>query len=559
MDTLQSSYPVGQAPWETQGAQTSGTPQSFPVGQAPWEQQAQPTQPAEQPQVGSAGQSLMQGGITNPDALYKADPNGYLKYVVSLYAPTPNAGNFAQILGNEITTGVSNLQQIGQQRGKAMAQPISDYLAGKDTFFPSATSTGALGKTAEQLISQTAGGIGDVFGEVVKRGGSLIANTLGIKPQVKQQINGFMNYLGQSTIAPGISNMTYGDAIQQIVQKSQEYAAVHPEFAKHAETVTNLLNAYLSVTGLEEGATAVGKTLPKVGEAIAGSKVGQAVSSGLDTLGNTITSATSKSSEKVLQDTIQSLNPELSGKKLTAAYSKNFGAGAKEAGLLKGQAAPISEQTTKLGTNLQDLKLSPKDSFGNLQKLGQAMQDTGSKLDTLLAADKTPVIKQGVSDALDENLKTMPREFIKDPNKSYQDVIDFAKQTVNKSEPNINGLRDAVTEFDNAARKEYPSAYKPGGYIDTKTPAGQAIKDARDTIRQYMYNTAEKGSELQKLIRRESDLYRARDLVAPQAAKGEGLNKVQQFFKAHPKATKAIKAGVLVGGGYEVAKHNLLP
>lgn len=176
-------------------------------------------------------------------------------------APAPST---TENIGNEIITGIKNMQQKGEERGKAIAQPIADYKSGKQ---PDLVK--AIGATAEQVISQTAGGVEDTFAEVVKRSGSFILNSLGIKPQVKKQAAAFADYLAKSPIAPGVVDSTYGDVANYIAQKAKEFAAAHPEFATHAQTVGNLVNAYLSVTGLEAGAIGAGRVAKKAADIVA--------------------------------------------------------------------------------------------------------------------------------------------------------------------------------------------------------------------------------------------------------------------------------------------------
>lgn len=266
-----------------------------------------------------------------------------------------------------------------------------------------------------------------------------------------------------------------------------------------------------------KGAQAVGDKLASVGEDVA-------------------QKSAQKTDAKSLQTAIDAVNPDLKGNKLAKSLSKSFGRDATEAGVMTAQKQGASSEATRLGTSLRDV-LTSKDPLTNLKSLGTAMTDTESRLKPLLLQDKTPFIKQSVTNGLDELKNSGPREFrIGEPGKVFNDVVDFAKETIQKSEPNMNGLRNAVTDFDNQAMKQYPNAYKSGA-IDTKSAAGSAIKNARDFIRDYMYNTAEKGSELQSLIGRERDIFRAADAIGPKAAENSGKNlatRSLQAIKAHP-------------------------
>lgn len=88
------SYPVGQAPWETNVA-NSGTANSFPVGQAPWETGIQGNQ------------------TSSPDPAYQQDPNAYLQGVVQKYASGPR-----------------NIFQLGEQSDNSLGSNLIDSTIG---------------------------------------------------------------------------------------------------------------------------------------------------------------------------------------------------------------------------------------------------------------------------------------------------------------------------------------------------------------------------------------------------------------------------------------------
>ncbi len=250
--------------------------------------------------------------------------------------------------------------------------------------------------------------------------------------------------------------------------------------------------------------------------------------------------------QPTVQTAIDAVSATPKGSQLGKAYADTVTGkrAATPGGIIKPQSIGPDSQAVGLGTRLQDI-LTSKDPLKNLDSLATNLQETEGKLGPLLENDKTPFIKQSVNDGLGELEKNMPREFIKDPNKSYQDVIAFAQKMVNETEPNMNGLRDARIAFDNQAKIEYPNAFK-NGYIDTKTPAGQAIKDARDFISNYLYSTAENGSEAQQLIKRESDIFNASQIIGPKAGESEGASKLSQIGKAienHPIYSTALTVG----------------
>lgn len=75
--------------------------------------------------------------------------------------------------------------------------------------------------------------------------------------------------------------------------------------------------------------------------------------------------------------------------------------------------------------------------------------------------------------------------------------------------------------------------------IDVKTPAGRAIKFVRDSMNEHLYNVAPNGSDIQKLIGREADIFRATDAVAPKAAATHGMSGIEKAVEN----SKVLKTG----------------
>lgn len=271
-----------------------------------------------------------------------------------------------------------------------------------------------------------------------------------------------------------------------------------------------------------------------------------------------ITGGLSAKTNKNIDTALEAVKPDMKGKTLVNHYLQDFGASTQEAGLFKPQSAAPSEQVTKVATNLQDV-LTSKKPLENLKNLGVAMEDTEAKLGSLLEADKTPVVKQHVVELVQDLKKNIPREFqaIKDQKNVFNHVIDYADELLNgmtkESTGSLKQLREARSMFDAQAKREFPSAFK-NGVIDVSTPGGRAIKLVRDTINDHLYEITPQGSELQRLIGREADIFKAAQNIAPKVAKNEGksiLEKLYSNAKKHP----IITAGAAGYGAYQIGKN----
>lgn len=263
-----------------------------------------------------------------------------------------------------------------------------------------------------------------------------------------------------------------------------------------------------------------------------------------------------------IQATIDAIDANPTGKKLAGAY-KDVVNGSREltpGSVFKEQALSPTQQTINLGNRIANpLKLSDgtvldamnlgNNAPKNLTVLKQGLTDTEDALSTALKGDHDinfNAQKPELQTSLQELKTNGPQEFttnIKDNTNVYNKVVNFAQKLVTDSEDSIQGIRDARTSFDAQARREFPSAFKEGGFIDTKTPAGAAIKSARDAINEHLYDTAPNGSDIKALIGREADIFRATENVAPKAAASHGeslITKVAKTVRKNPVGSAAI-------------------
>jgi hypothetical protein len=259
-----------------------------------------------------------------------------------------------------------------------------------------------------------------------------------------------------------------------------------------------------------------------------------------------------------LTKSIDAVSPNESGKKLAAGY-KEVATGnrtVKPGTIFGEQTLSPSVQSKNLGARLNDLGLG-KDSTKNLKILGKALDDTETEISgALKQGDFVKLDKNGLLTKLEEAKSAGPREFrsMKESQATYDNVLDYAKELVAKAKDNISGGRDARKAFDMQAMSDFPSAYKEG-HIDISTPAGRAIKVARDVINEHTYDVAPSGSGLRDLIGREADIFRAIENIAPKAAKGEGKNVVGQIMSKYPRATTAAGTIATIAGagkGYDI-------
>lgn len=391
-------------------------------------------------------------------------------------------------------------------------------------------------------VGQEAGMLSDAAMDVIKPA---------IKPEVKQGIKDTVKVAMQTPAAQGLAKAW------------ANFKAEHPDVASHLEATGNLASLIPTLGG--EGAAVKGgaKGLEEGAVAAADTAKG-ALGSAKDVISKIKPAAMDMLPKGTVEDTIKALDPDLTGKKAVDAY-KQVALGNRESvkgGIITGQGLEPSAEAAKIGDRLHsagiELGSRPLD---NLNKISSAFDDTEKRIGEVLKGDSEVVYdadKATLSKSLEDIRTKAPRETatIKDSKKAFNDVVDFAQQLLTKGDDTVAGLRDTRINFDAQARREYPNAFK-NGVIDTKSPAGQAIKQVRDTINEHLYNTAPEGSELRTLIQREADLYRASEFIAPKAAAMHGKTVVGQFMVNHPLIGKVLKIGAQ-GAGLGAGIH-LIP
>lgn len=420
------------------------------------------------------------------------------------------------------------------------------------------TSQNPIIRTGENALAATASGINTVFSPIT------------------QGVKSFSDALSNTDTAQHIAqNPVVGKVLDFFSNKGQQlddWAQKHPEAARNlqnalvvgstalggkAEPAINTASVNAAKGAAETAINVVDKTVPVVKNAAS-----KAVDIAQNTpVLNKVLPATEES--KVLK-TIRAIDPdtELSEKQLAKRYKEvaTKGVDGKPSSVFSEQKLSPNEQVRDLAIRLKD-DIKHSDPFKNLKSLNKSLQKTEVEIQNILDGDPSMVYnldKQSLATKLQDLKSKSPREFgrIKESKATFDDVIDFGIDTLSKAEDTMKGGRDARIAFDTQAKLEYPSAFKDG-LIDTKTPAGNAIKLVRDMYNEHLYNLSPDGSKLRQLISKEADIYRASEFLSRKAAKKHGTTSFMQWAKSNP-----VKAGILGGAagavltpiGYKVVK-----
>lgn len=218
-------------------------------------------------------------------------------------------------------------------------------------------------------------------------------------------------------------------------------------------------------------------------------------------------------------------------------------------GVFSPQKLGASIRETEIGTRLSDSGISfGKNNIKNLQNIGTNLNKTEKEIVELLKGDPDMVYNLQ-KDVLAKKMNSLKvdnsGDFVGDNRKVFNNVIDFGKKILEKTEDNIVGGRSGRTLLDNGLRAKFPSAYK-NGFLDTSTPSGAAIKQIRDAWNSHLYEVAPNGSEIQKLIQREADLFFANHNISRKALEQDGVKIVGEIIENFP-ILKGFGLGALTG------------
>ncbi len=342
-----------------------------------------------------------------------------------------------------------------------------------------------------------------------------------------------------------------GNAVNAGFDKVKSELMSHPAIAKFAQDNPNLPEIIQNLVTI--GGTAFG--LEKAPEIkAAATKGAETVSEGASALKSKVLPVP----KTPLENATEALTPLEKGKALTKGY-KDIAIGenrtASKTGVLGKQGLEQADRVDELSKRLQDLNLHPNNHVGNLETLGTEFTKTEAAKRASLKNFPIKGTIEEVTSQVDQLKNQIPQEYrgIKDPTKQFKNVMDFGKRMVEETANDParigtgeNTFMDARINFDSQAKKEFPGAYK-GGAIDTKTPAGQAIKLFRDFMNEYSYANSEDGPNLRKLVNRQADIYKAAENIAPKAAAEHGSNILERITNRHPALKiplKVIKSAI---------------
>lgn len=449
------------------------------------------------------------------------------------------------------TATPNGAQETGQHYMENVAPMASDFndlakgLTGgaMDDGGPQGNLGAAATKLAEPGIENKAMGVEDATVGVAKDAAQAIFAPIAAPLQT------LMSHLATKPAGDGVPGEEGMDSPAATDARTQiaTWAQAHPDIAK---TLGDAFTVGTSALGS-------GALDTSVSDAAAGIK--NVVTAPITAAKETIVGTPGAAATKGTQNTIAAIDPELTGAKAAKAYQQVVTGDrtVTPSGLFTEQTLSPAERTIQTGTRLsKPVTLSDgtsvdgitlgKDPVKNQVIMKNALADTESKLTTALKGD--PEInfnadKPTLYEALGKARDNAPNEFrIGENQKVTKDVFNFANKVVGKADDSIEGVRDARTAFDNQAKVQYPNAFNPDGTVNVKTAAGNAVKNARDVINEHLYNTAPAGSDIQKLIGREADIFQANPTVSAKAAAGQGKNiitKGVQAVKNHPKVAGA--------------------
>lgn len=414
--------------------------------------------------------------------------------------------------GQNIVSDIQNTPNLAQQSGNSMVAKTAADLS-----------------TAGHVAGQVAGGVGDIIGNVIS---PLIPN------QVKSGIGNVSQYINDKVNKiPGMTpdiHKSLGDVFNTLSLLGGE---------KATPTVTEAAKS-----GVQSATDIVKNTITKSPEDIAKTNYESAL---MHTTPNYEALSAAKKAE-MASETIRTVNPDGTIKSVPRIQ---------EGGILKGRT--LTPTTTEKAA-AQQLSQVPgyKPGMTALDTHNLIQGEITNQATTLRSSLKAEPNTFGVVNPVQEASSQVVKAINQVPEKSL---------LLSKSDPVIENytriVKNAITQNPRTLegvlnlRQMLDSVYENArGKLafgsDKIAPLDDIHQAARDTLNKYLIDHAQ-NTDTQGLLKAQSDLYRADDVVRQSLGK-EGGSSIKRFTQNHPTATKIAKASATITGAGVIGRE-LLP
>lgn len=308
---------------------------------------------------------------------------------------------------------------------------------------------------------------------------------------------------------------------------------------------------YGATTGFGQGAASElekgdqGSLSEAFKQGVIGAAIGAPVGAATGFVGGKVTNKLKNSAalkeEKVLNDALEVVRPELNKSQRVSALKAGQG---EAKGVLK--TIDINNPNDlDVAEAVKGVVSSKKPVTENIKTVKDAIKEEALKLRTKLAENNAIFNQSQIQSRLSTHTPTISLKSDTVLNNAYDITKQRLMEIINKNPKNLTGLLDSRIEFDNMVEHELGDIYKN----PNSTPLKKAITDLRGIVNNYIAEKAPNMGVLESL-NKQSLMYRARDSMAEKGAKEVGSNTVKRFTVKYPTITKLGKYGAtLVAGG----------
>lgn len=392
----------------------------------------------------------------------------------------------------------------------------------------------------ETLVKSGQAGL-RVAGEVTGSVGDIISE--GFSSITPQPVKDFLSHavgtaIEKGSLPGGIKNK---DVVKNIANKWNEFSTLHPEAAKDLESVFNI-SAILTGGAAEEtggiiarsGAVATGKTLLKTGDVL---------QKGLE--------------EQSYREALEVTKPLLKESERAEALSKGRGIEKGKGIFRKTDIAP-SSRDEEIARDVQSYVSSKKSPVENISSLRETIKLKSKNIEEVLINNPKSWENKGAMKKFFGKYLDVAKEdysnkviFASDTNaeKTYEAVKQLFLQKLRQQKG--SGLFDlfkARQEFDAEVESKFPRTFSG---LPTDNARTNAIRDIRESANRFIVNELPGGKAYEKILREETNMYRAIDNISERAAGSIGKNlftKLTLTMRRHPWLSAEAVAGVGIGG-----------
>jgi hypothetical protein len=305
-------------------------------------------------------------------------------------------------------------------------------------------------------------------------------------------------------------------------------------FKRSYPTVATSLEAALNVGMLGGGILGAGKTAGGAAPAIsrgAGAAAGALEKAGV---------------AQVTKDTLEMVKRDFSTLSKKQKEAAMMSGQVEKPGVFKKTALKTTKQDEEIAKSLEGLVDKKKNAIENIESVRTKIADLGQQTQALPKENDRIFNNSQIRNVLKESKEDSSIIFAGDKiqEKAYNAVTDEFMRILAKKSNKLSSVLEARKEFDNVVKTKFPNIFSK---MNGDNVRAAAVRDVRMAANDFVANSLPEGNNFKELLKQQSNLYRAIERLAQNAAPTIDKSKFQRLvglMRSHPILTVEAAGGL---------------